>query len=483
MAISSVGIGSGLDVESIVTQMVELEKRPIKTLEAKAEFIDAKISVQGQISSMVSDLHDSLFDLSLEGTWKSAKANASGSSVSANITGTAAVGSYNMNVTALAQSQTAVSSKIGAETKLGAGTLTFTVGHLANRKTHPAIKLNGSETLEQVAKEINDAAVGVNASVIKDADGKQQLVLTAKDTGVEGKFSLDIAATDASSQLGAWQGGNKAEPGDQVQTFDSSDSSLQGFFRAQVAQNAKMTLNGVELESSTNTFATALSGVSLTVNSTGSSLLNVTQDTAAIKEKIQKFVDAYNSLNELLTTSTKYTEDTKTAGVFQGDSSVVSMQNALRMLTQTVVSGAAGAFSRLSDIGIQMGNPTSAKVSGALELNSAKLDTALNDLTSMSSLFRAAGDSAGQGAGIAVTFRKFTSGLMDLEGALKSKDAALEKELKRNGEEQDRVEKRATALESRLRAQYTALDVKMASLNSLSSYVEQMVTSWNKSKD
>lgn len=477
MAISSVGIGSGLDVESIVTQMVDLERRSIKTLEAKAEFIEAKISVQGQISSLVSGLHDSLFDLTLDSTWKSAKASTSGSSVSASMTGTAAVGSYNMNVTQLAQSQTSVSSKIGGDVKLGAGTLTFTVGHLSPQAKTPIV-LDGTESLEQVAKKINDAAVGVSASVIKDANGKQQLVLTAKDTGVEGEFSLSIAATDPASQLGLWQSGSQATPGDATEAING-----EGFFRAQAGQNAKMTLNGVELESSTNTFASALTGVSLSVNSVGGSLLNVTQDTATIKEKIQKFVDAYNSLNELLTASTKYTEDTKSAGVFQGDSSIVSMQNAFRMMTQTVVSNATGAFNRLADIGIEIANPTSAKVSGALVLNTSKLDKALTDLDSMKSLFTAKADSSGQGAGIAVTFRKFTSGLMDLEGALKTKDSSLEKELKRNGDEQEKVENRASALEARLRAQYTALDVKMASLNSLSSYVEQMVTSWNKSTD
>ncbi|WP_313602438.1 flagellar filament capping protein FliD [Comamonas jiangduensis] len=474
MAISSVGIGSGLDVESIVSQMVDLERRPIKTLEAKAEFIDAKISVQGQISSLVSGLHDSLFDLTLDSTWKSAKASTSGSSVSANITGAAAVGTYNMNVTSLAQSQTVVSAKLGADAKLGAGKLVFSIGHLSP-KAQTAVELDGTETLEQAAKKINDAGVGVQASVIKDADGQQQLVLTAKNTGLEGKFSLEVQDAAAGSVLEGW--GNYT-PGSTVDTVGAS-----GLFQAQLAQNAKMTLNGVQLESSTNTFASALTGVSLSVNSLGSSLLNVTQDTAAIKEKIQKFVDAYNSLNELLTNSTKYTEDTKAAGVFQGDSSVVSMQNAFRLMTQTVVGSAKGAFSRLSDIGIEMANPTSAKVSGALVLNSAKLDTALNDLASMQSLFTAKETAAGQGNGIAVTFRNFTTGLMDLEGALKSKDTALEKELKRNGEEQEKVEKRATSLESRLRAQYTALDVKMASLNSLSSYVEQMVASWNKSSD
>lgn len=481
MAISSVGIGSGLDVESIVTQMVELEKRPIKTLEAKAEFIDAKISVQGQISSMVSGLHDALFDLSLEGTWKTAKASTSGSSVSASISGTATVGSYNMDVTHLAQSQTMVSAKLGSNEKLGAAVFTFTVGH-ASTASH-TITLSGTETLEEVAKAINEEKVGVSASVIKDADGKQQLVLTAQNTGLDGKFSLAVTsnaapAAGATAIDSAWLTTYAADA-----AVAPVGGATSGFFMAQSAQNAKMTLNGVELESSTNSFNSALGGVSITVTGEGKSLLNVTNDTAAIKEKVQKFVDAYNSLNELLTASTKYTEDTKSAGVFQGDSSVVSMQNALRMLTQTVVSGASGAFNRLADIGIQMANPTSAKVSGQLDVSSSKLDLALGDLESMRALFTNKAEGSTKSDGIAVTFRKFTSGLMDLEGALKSKDAALEKELKRNGEEQDRVEKRATALESRLRAQYTALDVKMASLNSLSSYVEQMVTSWNKSKD
>ena len=216
----------------------------------------------------------------------------------------------------------------------------------------------------------------------------------------------------------------------------------------------------------------------------GKSLLSVTQDTEAIKGKIQKFVDAYNSLNELLTASTKYDKETKTAGVFQGDSSIVSMQNAFRMLTQNVASQAQGAFKRLADIGISIANPTKAKVSGELVVDASKLNTALNDLESMQGLFATKSSNASSdGVGIAVAFRNFTSGLLDLEGALNTKEDSLSKELKRNGEEQEKVEKRASAAEARLRAQYTALDVKMASLSSLSSYVEQMVASWNKSKD
>lgn len=475
MAISSVGIGSGLDVESIVTKMVELERRPIKTLEAKAEFIDAKISVQGQIKSMVSDLHAALFDLTLEGTWKTAKATTSGSSVSASISGPAAAGNYNIEVTSLAQSQTVVSSKLGAEDKLGAGKLVFSIGY-PTAKPQTAIELDGSETLEQAAKKINDANVGVQASVIKDAEGKQQLVLTAKNTGLDGKFSMQVEDAAAGSRLDAW--GNYT-PGNAPEAVNG-----EGFFLAQEAKNAKMTLNGVKLESSTNTFGGVLNGVSLSVTGEGKSLLSVTQDTEAIKGKIQKFVDAYNSLNELLTASTKYTEDTKTAGVFQGDSSIVSMQNAFRMLTQNVASQAQGAFKRLADIGISIANPTTAKVSGELVVDASKLNTALNDLESMQGLFATKSSNASSdGVGIAVAFRNFTSGLLDLEGALKTKEDSLSKELKRNGEEQEKVEKRASAAEARLRAQYTALDVKMASLSSLSSYVEQMVASWNKSKD
>ena len=129
MAISSIGIGSGLDVESIVTQLVTLEKQPIKTLEAKAELIQSKISTYGEIKSLTDDLNAAVRDLTLDRTWNTVKISSSNSSaVNATMTGSAAAGSYNIEVKELAQAQTAVSTKFGAEEKMGtAGVMRFLV--------------------------------------------------------------------------------------------------------------------------------------------------------------------------------------------------------------------------------------------------------------------------------------------------------------------------------------------------------------------
>lgn len=487
MAISSVGIGSGLDVEKIVTQMVELEKKPIETLKVKSEFIDSKISVQGQIRSMVTELNDAVLDLSLDRTWNTVKVAASNTKASATVTGQASAGTYNLNVLGLAQSQTAVSSSFAAKSTMGSsGELTFTVGNSGNTAAElktVTVKILSGDTLEQVASKISGSGAGILASVVTAADGSQQLMLRARESGKDAMFEVKVSGAAAGSNLEALGGQNAvamkdATPGSSVPTGQT------GFFLTQSAQNATMTLNGVLVESNTNAFASVVPGLTISVSEEGSSLLTVTQDKDAVKTKIQKFVDAYNSLNQLLTESTKYDKDAGTAGVFQGDSSIVSMQNAFRLLTQMTVSG-SGAFKRLSDIGIQMGNSFtgSAKTAGELVLDTSKLDTALNDMDSLKALFATKNDNSGQGGGVAVRFKSFTAGLMDLEGVLNTKEASLDKEKDRNAEEQTKVEKRATTLEARLRAQYTALDVKMASLSSLSSYVEQMVTSWNKSSD
>ena len=91
-------------------------------------------------------------------------------------------------------------------------------------------------------------------------------------------------------------------------------------------------------------------------------------------------------------------------------------------------------------------------------------------------------DALGQGGGIAVNFKNFTDKLLAYDGTLNTKSDSLESELKSNTAEQDKVNKRADALEKRLYAQYSALDTKMASLNALNAYVSQMVTTWNNSK-
>lgn len=453
MAISSAGIGSGLDVAKIVEQMVTAEKIPLKKLESKAEGIQTQISTYGEIKSLTSKLGDIVSKLTRDSAWNGVNISSSNSTISGSMTGIAAPGTYNIQVTQLAQAQTTVIGGAGAaalakdETMGASGKLTLKKGVGANEVVKE-LDISSSDTLTKIAAKVNEAGMGIQASVVTDVDGKERLMLRSKDSGTGNSFTVGI--DPALTKLG--------------QT------------NSQLAQNAVVKLNGVTVESNSNTFANTIPGMSFSVSeiTTNSATMTVKTDTEAIKKSLQEFVDAYNELNDLLSKSTKYTEETKTAGVLQGDSATVSLQNTLRMLTQGI-SGSTGALTRLSDIGIQM------REGGGLTVDSTKLDKGLANVDDLKALFANKANSMGQGGGIAVNFKEVTDKLLAFDGTLNSKTDSLERTLKSNGAEQDKVNKRATTLEERLYKQYSALDGKMSSLNALNSYVSQMVTTWNKS--
>ena len=449
MAISSAGIGSGLDVAKIVEQMVAAEKTPLKKLEYKAEGIQTQISTYGEIKSLTSKLGDSVSKLTRDSAWNGVSISSSNPTLSGTMTGIAATGTYNIQVTQLAQAQTTALGGIdGAalpkDQPMGAGTIKLTMGTESKD-----IDITPSDTLTKIATKINEAGMGIQASIVTNVDGQERLMLRSKETGTDKAFTVDLSSAPTALR--------------QTPTQD--------------AQNAKVKLNGMEVESSSNTFANTIPGMSFTVSEVTSTAatLNVKADTEAMKKNIQEFVDTYNELNDLLTQSTKYVEESKTAGVLQGDSATVSLQNSLRMLTQGI-SGSTGGLTRLAEIGIQM------QEGGKLSTDTTKLDKALTNLEGLKGLFANKADALGQGGGIAVNFKNFTDKLLAFDGTLNTKSDSLESKLKSNTAEQDKVNKRADTLEKRLYAQYSALDTKMASLNALNAYVSQMVTTWNKAK-
>ena len=453
MAISSAGIGSGLDVAKIVEQTVAAEKIPLKKLEYKAEGIQTQISTYGEIKSLTSKLGDIVSKLTRDSAWNGVSISSSNPTLSGTMTGIAATGTYNIKVTHLAQAQTTALGGAGGialakDQAMGAaGTIKLKMGAVEKD-----ISVSSSDTLTKIATKINEAEMGIQASVVTDVDGKERLMLRSKETGTDKAFTVDLGSL-------------------------SSAPAALGQTTTQNAQNAKVELNGLVVESSSNTFANTIPGMSFTVSEVTSTAatLNVKADTEAMKKNIQEFVEAYNALNDLLTQSTKYVEESKTAGVLQGDSATVSLQNSLRMLTQGI-SGSTGGLTRLAEIGIQM------QEGGKLSTDTTKLDKALTNLEGLKGLFANKADALGQGGGIAVNFKNFTDKLLSFDGTLNTKTDSLERTLKSNSAEQTKVNTRADTLEKRLYAQYSALDTKMASLNALNAYVSQMVTTWNKAK-
>lgn len=473
-AITSAGIGSGLDVDKIITSITQAERAPLTKLQNRASAIQAKISTYGQIRSLLGELNSASRELWLDRGWNGTKINASASHVVATSTGQPQVGNYSIDVKQMASGQTgSTSASVGESEMMGTGGVIRIKGGVLGANGYD-INVSGGFTLTQIVTTINNTSGlsdHVQASTVAGDDGKQRLVLRSRATGSDKAFSVEFGSGVTGGQLDAI---------DPAASSNFAKLAQGGFNVTQQAKNANILFNGVEVSSSTNVFDKVIAGVNLTVASVGTSNISVTADKDVTRNNIQKFVDAYNNLNKLLSQATKFEEDEKTkqktVGPLQGDSATVSLQNSLRMLTQGIVTNATGGLKRLSDVGIEM------QRGGTLSLNTSKLNAALDKPEQLKAVFAARDDVTGQGGGIATKFKAMTDKMLSLSGTLDKKDEALQAELNLNSREQARVEQRASSVAKRMRAQYTALDSKMGRINSINSYVTQMVNAWNKSK-
>jgi flagellar hook-associated protein 2 len=468
--ISSPGIGSGIDVQTIVSQLVALEKAPLAQLERQASSIQTKLSTYGSIKSQVSALGDAAAKLAGSSGWNAVTASSSNPTA---IGVTAAAGapatSLTMEVTQLAKAQSTASTAVASGTGVGTGSLTIELGSWGAGSFTPgaaapvSVTINaGEDTLAGIAAKINNADTGVSATVLKDASG-ERLLLRSKATGLENGFR--ITATDD-------DGNNTDASGLSRLSFDGVSAT--GTSQTQAAQNALATVNGVSITSASNRLSDTLPGMTIQLSqvTTEPVEIDVSTDLEAIRTNVKTFVDTYNALASNLAAVTKYDAGTKTAGTLQGDSSAVGLQTALRGMMRSVT--ASVPFTRLSEIGIEM------QTGGTLKLDSEKFDTALANPDAVKSLFTVdTGDAATQGFGLKM--KTFTDGLLSVDGLVSSRAAALQKSLDRNGLEQDRVEERASRAEVRYLAQYNAMDANVAKFNALNTFVSQQITLWNKS--
>ncbi len=452
--ISSPGLGSNLDVKSIVSQLVALEKKPLDTLKLQAATVQTKISAFGQIKSLVSTLSDTLGKLTSVTGWNAVNATSSNSSaVSVTAIGGTLPTTFNLEVSVLAKAKaTASAAVLPVGGAVGAGTLTFT----PVSGTAVDLLVTATDTVSDVASKINGANAGVTATVLNDSSG-ERLLLRSKSTGVSGGFTLSVADGDSNN----------------LDTLGLSRLVV-GTTTTTPATDAAATVNGIPVSSSTNTFATTVSGVTFNALqvTTAPVEISISKNTTDIQTNIDAFVAAYNAINDTLNEATKYDAATKGAGLLQGDSTALALQNSLRSAIQSVTTGSS-VFTRLIDVGITQ------ERGGNLSVDSTKLAAGLANTDELKNMFRSTGGGAADG--IAVKIKAVTTSLLSSSGFFESKDTSLKKALSQNAKNQQQVNERVTKFEANLNARYSALDTKMASLNALNAYVSQQVTTWNKS--
>jgi flagellar hook-associated protein 2 len=473
--ITSAGIGSGLDVNSIVTQLLAIERQPLAALERQETQLTTRLSEFGKLQGMVSAMRDKATALSSSTLWGQTTGASADGAVSVTTASGAAVGAYAVQVQQLAAAQTISSRRFtdADPAAFGPGTLTIelgtytgtpTVSGFAAKSGASAVTVTlGAEddTLAEVRDKINAANAGVTATVINDASGAR-LAIRSKDSGAENGFRISAAET---SDDGVAANGLSAL------AFDARSASPMAL--NQRAANALATINGIDVESASNTLANVSDGVTLKLIKTTTAPVDVTvaADSAAVKTAVEDFVKSFNELATYIGAQTRYDEANQRGGPMQGDSLVLGMQRQMRAVINDP-SSASSVFGRLSDIGITL------KRDGTLDTKASAFDNGLANLGELRKLFATDGASTAD-SGFMRRFKELGDALLGSEGAFDTRTGTLRANIARIGERQDQMQARLESTERRLRAQYTALDRNMGQLNGLSSAVTQQLQALN----
>lgn len=457
---SSLGIGSGLNVDSIITQTMKLERRPLDLLQAKINGTSSQISSYGQIKSAMSALYDAAKGLTDLDTWRGKQFTTGDKSyVTGSATSAATAASFSLEVTRLAKAQSLASGNFASGSAMGAdGVISLQkgrwdaagTGFTAGSSAQVDITIAATDTLGDVAAKITQSGAGITAVVVKGAQG-DRLLVRSTETGEENGFSMSASG-------GGLLGG-----------LDGQSMALTQ------AVDAEFVINGMAIASASNTVKDVVPGVTLNLLKTtpaGAPVdISVGADKDAIKDKLKTFQEAFNKLNSLMRSLTAYDKDSKTSQPLQGDSTVRSLQGAMSSLMQQ--SGLDGAT--LASLGLEVKLDSSFK-NPTMSLNESRLKAALDDLPKLERVLT--GD--GTTDGLMTRIRDFAFAANGVNGDITTRTKGLEALKKSNESAVEAMELRLTQREQNLLKQYQALDAKMASTSSLSSFLSAQIGQWNK---
>ncbi|MTD25569.1 flagellar filament capping protein FliD [Erwinia sorbitola] len=453
-SVSTLGIGSGLQLSDILTSMQTAEKAALTPISTQQTAFTAKLSAYSSMKSALTTFQTANDKLNKADLFSATKTVSSSTAFSATTSTGAVAGKYTIAVSQLAAAQT-----------LTTGVQTSNTTALATADSTISIKLAGStkavdvkvtaadSSLTGIRDAINKADAGMTASIIKTGDGSYRLSLTSDETGVDNAATISVTGDSAVQSLLAYDGtagGNVTE--------------------SVTAKNAQLKVNNVDIENSSNTVSDALEGITLnlTAETSGTQSLTITKDTTTASSTIAAWATAYNALQDSLNALTKYTAvDAGTAaqdssnGALLGDSTLRSIQSQMKnMLTNTA---STSTFKSLSQIGI-----TTDPTSGKLITDQTKLDAALaKDPDGIKAMIIGDGKTTGITTKLATNLTSWLSST----GLIQAATNGVSKTLNNLTEQYNKVSDNIDATIARLKTQFTALDVMISKLNSTSSYL------------
>lgn len=448
--ISSPGVGSGLDVNALVSKLVAAERAPREGRIARTESrLATEFSALAALKGAMSGLQGAATALRGADALAVRKAIVGDDAFLAASAGAAAVpGSYDVQVSQLATAARLGSGvyAAGPDSAVGTGSLRISVGTASF-----SVELSeGGNTLAQVRDAINAAAdnTGVRATLIRDAAGTY-LVLSGSATGAANAVTVSS---------------DSADPGLQqlVTDLNAHDAA-----RDSIAQDAIAFVSGYEVRGATNAISGAIDGVTLNlkkVTAPGETVsLAITRDDPAIQKKVESFVAGFNGLAQQITALGRYDAVTKTAGPLLGDSLLRGVDTGLRRILTDVVPGNSGSIRTLAGLGIAM------TATGTLQLDAAKLRAALeSDPDAVARVFSSE-------SGIAVRTSQYLEARLSASGEFAARDERIGTERRRLEQDKTALEARMLVIQQRYMKQFTAMDSMLAQMQSTSSYLTQQL--------
>lgn len=381
--IQSLGIGTGLDIDSIVTALVDAEKVPVESkLDNEELDINTKISELATVKSNLSDLQDKVDVLSTTANFDNYTASTSDTSVLTATTSTlASEGTYNITVNQTALGHTLASTTFSnVNDTLGTGTLTISYGTTDYTSPDPgpesynSFTANSSQaddvitvdssnnTLSSLRDYINAGDYDVTASIVNDGNG-YRLLLNA-NTGAANSMQITVDDDDTT---------DTDTSGLSILAFNASATNAE---QTQAGQDANLSVNGLSITRETNSVSEVISGVTLNLQntSTSSQTLTISRDTSAVEQQITDVVTSYNTFKTHINTITAYNATTGESGALLGDSTIRNLDAQIRSTLFTNVSGLSGDVQAFADLGI-----LSQQSDGLLEIDSSELSSAVNN--------------------------------------------------------------------------------------------------------
>lgn len=472
MAVSSTtGIGSGIDINGIINQLITAEGQPqFNAIDRQTTATKTRLSGLGTLKSALSNFQTAVQKLKDASLYKATQAVSANTAIFTAAAGIGAVpGAHTIEVTNLAKAQQSTTSTeysgLGAVASANGGVFNFTYP-AGSTKTAFSVTIGTNATLANVRDAINSAAGnnGVTASIINvdstdpmkpPGTTVSKLVLTSKDTGTINGFSVNVTTTD-----GAGTGLN---------LFDTSAPAAN--YSTVAADDAKIKVDSQTATRSSNTITDVLPGITLNLQS-GALLntsvnLNVTLDTTSISKTIGDFVTAYNSLNSTTHSLGQYggTAAGATNGALLGDWTLSSIASQLRQDTTNTVSSVASGYNSLAMIGISIDK------TGVMSLDSSKLTAALTaNLSSVSDIFTSSN-------GVATRLSSRLTQYLQSGGVLDSQQTALNKKLTSFDTQRANVQSRLDSLQATMLKQFTAMDAVVGQMKSTSTYLSNQFKS------